>query len=140
MTSFPHNDYFFPLMTRETFACLILDIVDWPYLLNVGPGAWPVLENGPSTMLAWAALQKKKWEKIGRLSFSLFHHNAYEDQHWFSKRYLAKATANELEEYKKWLSKQFLWCTTLLAARLEIWKVAQVPTRRNLTVARSKWW
>ena len=31
-----------------------------------------------------------------------------------SKRFLAKATANELEEYKKWLSKWCLKCTTVL--------------------------
>jgi hypothetical protein len=30
MTSFPRNDYFFPLMTRVTFAHLIPDIVNPP--------------------------------------------------------------------------------------------------------------
>ena len=67
MTSFPRNDYFFPLMTRVTFAnrpshsghCKST-LTSW----MSAPGAWPVLENGPSSTIACAALRKKKKRSI----------------------------------------------------------------------------
>jgi hypothetical protein len=61
------------------------------------------LEIGRLSTIVCAAPRKKKEKKMVDKSFLCSTTMSMDA----SKRSLAKATANELEEYKKWLSKQY---------------------------------
>jgi len=97
MTSFPRNGYFFPLMTRETFAGLILDIVIDRYLLNISPwrlicfGEWAVVDG--RMRCAPKKYERKEVDNPFPRSTTM----AMET----SKHSSAHETANELEEYKR---------------------------------------
>jgi len=71
MTSFPRNDYFFPLMTRVTFAHLIPDIVNRPLPPECQPLALDLFWRMGRRRRSHALRSEKKKGRFSSIAMSI---------------------------------------------------------------------